>query len=243
MQKWGLKILLGFVTILALSASHAQVFDYRLKMADSLYLKKQYTQSLELYREIFKQHAYTPAMLLKMAYIEEGLGQSALALYYVNLYYEVTRSEKALAKMEEMASKYNLSGYESTRRDHYFGMLNDFRQPITAALAGLIMLFLALTYYSVVKKGVRPYASLTFLLLFVAVMVVFINVPLTTRNGITQSGPAYLMSDPSSGSDVIGIISGGHRLAIQGKSDVWVKVKWNDSYAYVRENQVLEVKL
>src|ERR1041385_2293304 len=96
-QKQVLKIVVATVAFLAIySNSFSQVFEYRLKMADSLYLKKQYTQSLELYREIFDQHSYSPAMLLKMAYIEEGLGQNPMALYYINLYYEITHDPSAL---------------------------------------------------------------------------------------------------------------------------------------------------
>src|SRR5690242_11290095 len=97
-----------FISLPALS----QEFNYRLKMADSLYVKKQYTQSLELYQQIFDAHTYSPAMLLKMAFIEEALGQNPKALYYINLYYDITHDVTALHKMDDMATRYNLSGYE-----------------------------------------------------------------------------------------------------------------------------------
>ena len=42
-------------------------------------------------------------MLLKMAYIQEGLEQYPEALYYLNLYYNQNPSKKVLAKMETLA--------------------------------------------------------------------------------------------------------------------------------------------
>src|SRR5688572_10488658 len=78
-----------------------QVSSYRLRQADSLFLAKRYTQSMELYRSIFAQNEYTPAMLLKMAYIEDGLNQTGQALYYLDLYYHATRNKSVLEKMEE----------------------------------------------------------------------------------------------------------------------------------------------
>jgi len=78
MQKRILQTAAVAALLLLSLSTNAQVFGYRLKMADSLYGKKQYTQSLELYREIFNERNYSPAMLLRMAYIEEGLSQNTL---------------------------------------------------------------------------------------------------------------------------------------------------------------------
>src|SRR5688500_16903409 len=79
--------------------SHAQTSGYRLKTADSLFQAKRYTQSLEHYEEILRQRQYTPAMLLKMAYINEGLNQIGSAMYYLNLYHTATGDKSVLRKM------------------------------------------------------------------------------------------------------------------------------------------------
>ncbi|MBL7877228.1 MAG: hypothetical protein JNL53_16305, partial [Cyclobacteriaceae bacterium] len=41
----------------------------QLTQGDSLFAKKQYTQSFDLYKVLYESGRYTPAMLLKMAYI------------------------------------------------------------------------------------------------------------------------------------------------------------------------------
>jgi len=98
-------------------------------------------------------------------------------------------------------------------------------------------------FYTIKKKKVRPYMSFSFFILTAILLIAFTNRNLSRLNGITQNAPAYLMSGPSPGSQVVGVINEGNRLAIYGRNDVWVKVKWRDGFAYLKENQVLEVKL
>ena len=81
MQRQVLKILLIIPGLCGFFAAAGQVSSFRLGQADSLYEKKQYTQSLEHYQAMLQKGEYTPAMLLKMAYIEEGLGRVGQALY------------------------------------------------------------------------------------------------------------------------------------------------------------------
>src|SRR6188768_2506509 len=116
MQRRFLKILVILFGSIFFINQHGfgQISTHRLRLADSLFLAKRYTQSMELYRSVFAQHEYSPAMLLRMAYIEEGLNQTGQALYYLNLYYEATRDKAVLEKMEEVATKYNLEGYRQT---------------------------------------------------------------------------------------------------------------------------------
>lgn len=232
-----------FALCLTAGIANAQVFNYRLKMADSLFAKKQYTQSLEIYRGIFKEKSYSPAMLLRMAYIEEGLRQNSMALYYINLYYEATHDQSALAKMEDMATRYNLVGYESNKTDHTLAIIAEYKPAIITTLVGICSLLFAVMIYTLKRKNIKPYISFSFFILTAMLLVSFANRDLTPDNGIVQNAPAFLMDGPSPGSKVIGIISEGNRLPVSGRKDVWVKVKWLDGYAYLKENQVLEVKL
>lgn len=231
------------VTAIALNSANAQVFDYRLKMADSLYAKKQYTQSLDIYRDIFRQKTYSPAMLLRMAYIEEGLGQNSMALYYINMYYELTHDESALVKMEDMATRFNFAGYEANKTDRALAVIAENKNAIITALAGICIMLFALMIYTLKSRKIRPEISFSFFILTALLLIAFVNRDLAPRNGIVQNAPAYLMDGPSPGSNVVGIINEGNRLAVSGRKDVWVKVKWRDGYAYVKENQLLEVKL
>ena len=53
--------------------SYAQRAEDEILQADSLFRAKQYTQSLSIYQSLLNKNSYSNAMLLKMAYIQEGL--------------------------------------------------------------------------------------------------------------------------------------------------------------------------
>ena len=70
-----------------------------LNKADSLYISKKYAEAYTDYLHIFEQGKYTPQMLLKMAYVKEGLGEVPEALYYLNVYYVNFPGRNILKKM------------------------------------------------------------------------------------------------------------------------------------------------
>jgi len=76
-----------------------------LNKADSLFTAHKFTQSFELFDSIYRHKKASPAMLLKMAYIKEGLGDFTLAQYYLNEYYLATNNDLALTKMEKLSKK------------------------------------------------------------------------------------------------------------------------------------------
>jgi hypothetical protein len=51
------------------------------------------------------------------------------------------------------------------------------------------------------------------------------------------------MKGPSAGSSVVDVIDGGHRIEVVGRQDVWLKVLWDGSVAYVKENNILPITL
>lgn len=243
-QKQGLKIVASVALILAFfaPARGQEVYTMRLQMADSLFVQKQYTQSLDLYQQIFDRGSFTPAMLLKMAFIEEGLGKTSRSLYYLTIYYNYTRDDNALIKMEEVAAKNNLTGYEVTSDDRFAALLEEYRQPITMLLAAICIFFFSFIVF-LRKKKQHVFAPLVLMTISLVALVTFINIDLHKRWGIVAAKQVYLMSGPSPGAKVVGILSDGHRLAINGKHDVWTRVTWGETNAYIKENQVLEVKL
>jgi hypothetical protein len=244
-QRSYLKFLAAFIFLMASTflTAPAQVSSFRLKTADSLFVTKRYTQSLEHYEEILKQGQYSPAMLLKMAYIYEGLNKIGSAMFYLNLYYIATNDKSVLEKMDELAVKFNLEGYQTTDSDRFFSFYLDHRLYITAALAALAVLFLSLVYYSKVKLHRRPIASAISVCVIAAALFFHLNYGTRVDRGIISDASTYLMDGPSAGASVISIIGDGHRVEVVGRKDVWMKIKWHDEIAYVKRNSVRPVRL
>ena len=104
--------------------SHVLLFgqsvSQELEIADSLFAKKKYTQSFDIYTGILENYeSRSPSMLLKMAFIREGLGDYSTALYYLSQYYLLTSNKQVLKKMEEVAKDHDLKGYTYTDADFF----------------------------------------------------------------------------------------------------------------------------
>jgi hypothetical protein len=221
----------------------ADVSDVALAKSDSLFHLKQYTQSWELYDALFHNHRYSPSMLLKMAFIQEGLGHLGQSMYYLNLYYLATHDPQALVKIEEMAERNKLEGYSDSDATRLWTFVKENHKPLLGCLLSICIFLFALQYYQHVKLKRKATATAVVLVFFLVLLFVQGYLLQTRSQGIVSSASTYLMSGPSAGSSVIAIVGEGHRLEILGKKDVWVKVKWQDSEVYVKEDALLTVRL
>lgn len=220
----------------------AQSASDKLKQADSLFRAKQYTQAFVLYQSILSEKNYTAAMLLKMAYIQEGLGHIGSCLYYLNLYHLASGDEQALGKMEELAQKKQLEGYTLSQQHvvtEWWQRNNSSISFLAVALGGFL---LALAF-------VQRKRNATFMPLAVVAIGSLIFSFLAGNfwgqhsTAIVDSPRTYVLDAPSAGGTVVEVLSDGHRLQVTGATDVWQKVIWRDKVAYIKRGHLREVKL
>lgn len=222
--------------------SSAQSLSYHLSKADSLFQQKRYTQSLELYQSIYAQKQYTPAMFLKMAYIEEGLDHIPQAMYYLNLYHLASQDDRVLIKINDVAQKHGLDGYTITDTDRILKKYNEYHQIITGLFI-LILFILAFLMFYKRSKNERPIMGWIAMLLILMGLLVHINLEFQESAGIISKPNSYMMSGPSAGASVLQIIHEGNRVKITGKEDVWVKVRINAKDGYVKKDNLLLLSL
>jgi len=237
-----LKILLLIGITFFTQTAHAQIFTRQLAHADSLFKVKQYTQSLEIYEEVLAAKQYSPSMLLKMAFIEEGLGKASKSLYYLNVYYLATGDDQALLKMQELALKNSLQGYENQDADHFYYLVNKYGYLVSLLLASAALFALA-WIYTQKKRGRKPIPAMVTFMIFLVMLAVSVNFPLKDSTVMITSSKTYLMSGPSAGANVIGVVDEGHKLRRLNKKDVWLEVQWFDQPVYVKENRVTPITL
>jgi len=180
-------------------------------------------------------------MLLKMAYINEGLGKTGATLYYLKLYQLVTDDDQALKKTEELAAKFKLSGYETNDANRLQLWLSKNIGLIQATLA-VILFGSAILLYFQRKQGQKPWAALTILLLASAALF-YTNNTSSASSVIVAGDKTFLMEGPSAGADVAAIVGEGNLLQSMGREDVWIKVKWMDKVRFVKASSVLEITL
>jgi hypothetical protein len=154
-----------------------------------------------------------------------------------------SHDEQALGKMEEIASKNRLEGYQLSDFSNLFTMLQRHSFRITVLLFSLVLFFFALMFYQKIKQQKKPLAPAIAVVFFLTLLFVHNQVDDFQKVGIVSESSTYLMSGPSAGSSVIDIVSEGHQLKILGQNDVWIKVSWKDKEVFIKESSLLPVKL
>lgn len=243
MQNWILKNIKTFLLLLITTTCGAQTSMFRLKTADSLFAAKQYTQSFEHYDVVLHNKEYSAAMLLKMAFIQEGLGHVGKALYYLNLYQQVTHDPEVEAKMQELATKYNLEGYVLNDAERALTWYNRWYAYITVVLLALSVLILSVAFHLRYHKGRRPVVTVALFTIVCVLVVVHLQLGEDINAGVVAHGNTFVMRAPSSGADVVAVIGEGHRLEVVGKTDVWLRIIWDGSVGYVKASTLLPLSL
>ncbi len=230
------------IFLLEIMPIFAQENNTDLALADSLFAEKKYTQSFDIYHRLLEsERRVSPAMLLKMAYIKEGLGDYSNALYYLNLYYLRTNNKRALRKMEDVAKKYDLLGYQYTDQDFFLNIFYRHYSSIVLVLGGVLLVLLSYMIYKKRRLHERPGFSLFYTIITLLLLFYIVNFGKPYHQGIIIHPDTYLMKGPSAGSELITIADQGHRVRVLGKKDVWIKVEWKDEEAYIRESNLLQI--
>lgn len=241
MQNPGSKILKYiFILFLAgIQTAQSQSVINQLQTADSLFDSKKYTESLSIYDDILETTGKaSPAMLLKMAYINEALENFGEALYHLNNYYSLTADDRALIKMRDLAATKDLEGYDASNLDYLLKFYSQYRFLFVAVFVAFGILIVAMIYRQK-KKHSKPAPTLGVAL----VLVLIIGIYLTNFSGIKHKGiisgtNTYLMTGPSAGSDLVEVVGEGHKVEILDQQDIWIEIKWKGRRAYVREYNI-----
>lgn len=234
---------LSLFLLLLTTVSYARVNNPLLTRADSLFQQKRYIQSLEIYQKLFDDHRYTPAMLLRMAYVEEGLNNVSRSAYYLNLYYLATQDEDAMVKLEELAAKNRLEGYSTDEIEGLRSFYLTHREAITYILLGMGVLTFAIALTQRLAMKNKPIGELIILCIIAVLFILHLNRQTMWAKAIVSKNNTYVMSGASAGASVVAIVRDGHRVEVMGAKDVWTKVKLGGSEGYIRTSNLLPVKL
>lgn len=230
-------IKLPFIFLLVIQSFSSQADTAKLLNADSLFQSKNYQEALVIYESILNEgQAYSPAMLLKMAFISEGIGDYPKTILYLSKYYEHNPSPQIPNKIRELTHQTSLVGYSMSDGQQFLSILTDNGQLITTVLA----LLLILSLIALALKGFRTgfaVASL-FLVAMVALSNNFLKKPET---GIVTGSPSLIMDHPSAGGNLIKQVGSGHRVVIKSSVDIWYKIEWGNQTAYVKKDQVTKI--
>ncbi|WP_347160154.1 SH3 domain-containing protein [Pontibacter chitinilyticus] len=222
--------------------AYSQPPNSTLTKADSLFQRQHYTEAYTLYAQILKdQQLYSPQMLLKMAYIREGLHDYTGAMYYLHLFYTKEPSRSVLKKMEELAQAHRLQGYEyndlqffkTQFSKHYMRILE---LMLLVAVVTVTVMFMSWRRGHQFTKAFKIGFSLY--LVFILYYINFLNLG---DEGIITHSNAAIMSAPSAGASWLATTTKGHKVPITGEQDIWYEIKWKGEKAYIRKSNLVEL--
>lgn len=211
--------------------------------ADSLFDEKKYTEAFVLYDSLYNQDIVSPAMLMKMAFIKEGLGEYVQAIYYLDHYEELTGNEKAHEKIMDIAEKHQLKGYAYNDIDFLKQLIWKYNYYVIFVLTIVGMAFLIFSY-SQKKKGNAPLSYLSSL--FIAVL--FFGLSFSLNNHLFNkeyaliiNNKSLIMAGPSAGAELLSIAEKGHKVKVISIEQHWAIIEWHGSKGYIRVHNLQRI--
>lgn len=192
---------------------------------------------MTVYQDVLENdESFSPAMLLKMAFIAEGRGDYSTASFYLTKYYDINPNPRVITKIKTLTSQSNLVGYTLSDRDRFFKFLTDLQQEITSIFTLLLLISLILLFIFK-SKADKPkyYIPSLILIVFVFFANNFLNVVPT---GIVTGSPTLIMDKPTAGGGLIQNVDPGHRVIIRSSKDIWYEIEWGDKRAFVKKESI-----
>lgn len=228
---------LSIFILIFLQSFNGQANNQTLQKADSLFISKSYQEALVLYEEILEDDkAFSPAMLLKMAFISEGLGDFPKTTLYLSKYYDHNPSPQIPNKIKELTNQTMLTGYEISDQERFLAFLTDNNQLITSTL-GVLLIFSLIAF--VLKGFQKSYLATSFI--FIVLVFISNNFLEEPETGIITGNPSLIMTEPTAGGDLIRQVGPGHRVVIKSSQDIWYQIEWEDKKAFVKIDQISKI--
>ncbi|WKK73796.2 hypothetical protein QYS49_18070 [Marivirga salinae] len=222
--------------IVTTAVGFTQSLEKELVKADSLYEKKQYISAIKIYEKIYNAGNSSPAMLLKLARIEEGMENPGKSMYFLEKYYQSTKDEKVIDYLKETAKTKKAIGFDYGLTYQANLLYKEWKLYFQLFFSIIIFLGLGLMIKNrnkIHKK--RNYFALAFIpLLFVA----FLNNYDGKSEAVITSTPSYFLEGPSSGANLVAKVNTPAKIQVKDQVDVWSKVIIEEKEAYIKTSQI-----
>lgn len=219
-----------------IQSTHSQADVPRLLIADSLFSQRSYKEAMEIYEANFQEGVYSTSMLLKMAFIAEGIGDKENATLYLSKYYDLSPNPQTISKIKTLTEQTELIGYEVSDGMRFLLLLVEFKEIIVGALTLFLILSLILLWSKGKKITEAKFYWPSFLLIGIIFLANnFLDGPTTA---LITSSPSLIRTKPSAGGELIELVEPGHRVTITSSKDIWYEIEWKEKVAYIKKDDV-----
>ncbi|EIM76653.1 hypothetical protein A3SI_09318 [Nitritalea halalkaliphila LW7] len=215
--------------------ANAQEITISLEQADAFFAAQDYQEAMEVYEVLLhEQGKFSPAMLLKMAFIAEGRGDLSAASFYLAKYYAHNNSPRVVSKIKLINGQENLRGFTVSDKEQLLSLLLLYKEPLLGALSLLVIVFLILALLKPARAREAAFPALVFCLLALALN----NGLQDPKYALIDRMPTLLMEGPSGGSRLVEKLETGHRVQVVGETDNWLRVELENETGYIRKSSL-----
>lgn len=227
---------LSIFFLLFLQNIHCQANVPQLLVADSLFQQRSYKEAMKIYQENYQGGIYSPSMLLKMAFISEGIGDKENATLYLSKYYDLSPNQQTITKIKSLTGQSELEGYQVSDGMRFVLFLVEYKEIIVGALTLSLVISLIFLW----TKGNRLTEARFYWPSVILITLIFVtNNFLKAQNAaLVTNSPTMIVSKPSAGGEMIDLVEPGHRVKIKASKDIWYEVEWKEKIAYIRKDNV-----
>lgn len=191
---------------------------------------------MEIYQSNFQLGVYSPSMLLKMAFISEGIGDSEKATLYLSKYYDLSPNPQTITKIKTLTGQKELIGYEVSDSTRFLVFLVEYREIMVGSLT-LFLIMSLIFLWSNGKKLIEARFYWPSILLITLIFFInnFLKAPSTA---LVTSSPTLIRNKPTAGGEPIDLVEPGHRVKILSSKDIWYEIEWKEKIAYLKKEDV-----
>ena len=174
-----------------------------------------------------------------MANIQEGLRNYLQAIYYLQLYYQISHDKDAHKRIITIAKEQRYIGHEKQDIDHLLSRLNTYKIWIMKVCGGLCALVLLMMLFAYIKR--KPISANYFIYLFLFSIGLILPDSLAliqTTKGMVHSIYAPLMQAPAQTSNKIDEIPQGTKIKILKQGPIWHKIQYDNQQGYIKRRKI-----
>ncbi len=204
-----------------------------LPRVDSLLAARQYAAATALLRgQVWGQRRASARALLQLAYAQQQLGHYPAALLYLGLAQARQPRLDTWRQQAALAARHRLVGYPTTWQQELRVRAQRYYYPgLQLLLAGAVLGAVGLGWR---WRRTRPGAWLGYAS-YLGVAGAYLLALAPTPVGLVARPGAVLMAGPGAGAAWLSTAAAGDRLLVLGHEDIWLRVRWQERVAYVRE--------
>ncbi|MFD2202152.1 hypothetical protein [Shivajiella indica] len=205
-----------------------------------MFAAQNYQEAFSIYEDLLiNDEIFSPAMLLKMAFVAEGTGDYSKASFYLAKYYDQNPNPRVITKIKALTEQSNLIGYELDDSDRFLKFLTDLQEELTSIFSILLILSLILlvAYRKRVDQPKYYFPTIFFLILtFISNNFLF-----QATTGIVTGSPTLVMEKPTAGGKLLSVVDPGHRVVIKSSKDIWYEVNWGGKKVFIKKENITKL--